>query len=130
MAIPPTPFAAYSKGPGLTELVRLYVCGLQPRPSVQLSSSSMSLTDDEYSPESGPRGKASDRSRWVFASMATPLTRSLLIPRGPGLTELVRLYVCGLQLRPSVQLSSSSMSLTDDECSSRSGPRGNASDPS
>jgi hypothetical protein len=35
----PTPFAAYSKGPGLTELLRLYGCGLQPRPSVQLSSS-------------------------------------------------------------------------------------------
>src|SRR5919106_2574492 len=32
----PTPFAAYSNGPGLTELLRLYVCGLQPRPSVQL----------------------------------------------------------------------------------------------
>jgi hypothetical protein len=36
MATLPTPFAAYSKGPGLTELLRLYVCGLQPRPSVQL----------------------------------------------------------------------------------------------
>jgi hypothetical protein len=31
MAILPTPFAAYSKGPGLAELLRLYVCGLQPR---------------------------------------------------------------------------------------------------
>jgi hypothetical protein len=36
MATLPTPFAAYSKGPGLAELLRLYVCGLQPRPSVQL----------------------------------------------------------------------------------------------
>jgi hypothetical protein len=36
MASLPSPFAAYSKGPGLTELLRLYVCGLQPRASVQL----------------------------------------------------------------------------------------------
>src|SRR5919106_1909823 len=28
---PANPFAAYSKGPGLTELLRLFVCGLQPR---------------------------------------------------------------------------------------------------
>jgi hypothetical protein len=46
---PANPFAAYSNGPGLTELLRLYACGLQPRPSVQLSSSRMSLIDHEYS---------------------------------------------------------------------------------
>jgi hypothetical protein len=29
---PANPFAAYSKGPGLTERLRFYACGLQPRP--------------------------------------------------------------------------------------------------
>src|SRR5918994_208737 len=35
----------------LTELLRLYVCGLQPRPSVQLSSSMVIANDNEYSSE-------------------------------------------------------------------------------
>ena len=37
----------------LTELLRLYVCGLQPRPSVQLSSSRVIANDNEYSRENG-----------------------------------------------------------------------------
>src|ERR687898_907124 len=74
-----------------------------------------------HSPESGPRAKASGRSRWASASMAIPPTPFAAYSKGPGLTELVRLYVCGLQPRPSVQLSSSSMSLTDDEYSRGSG---------
>ena len=60
MATLPTPFAAYSKGPGLTELPRLYACGLQPRRVLQLSSSRMSLTDHEYSSESGAQGSRND----------------------------------------------------------------------
>jgi hypothetical protein len=47
MAALPTPLAAYFNGPGLTELLRLYVCGLQPRPSLQLSSSRMIANDHE-----------------------------------------------------------------------------------
>src|SRR5918996_5829387 len=70
-------------------------------------------------PESGPRGKASGCNRWVFASMATLPTPFAAYSKGPGLTELLRLYVCGLQPRPSVQLSSSRTSLTDNEYSPR-----------
>src|ERR687892_665885 len=69
------------------------------------------------SPESGPRGKASGRSRWVFASMATLPTPFAAYSKSPGLTELLRLYVCGLQPRPSVQLSSSTMIANDNEYS-------------
>src|SRR5919109_674899 len=32
-----SPLAAYSKGRGLPELLRFYVCGLQARPSVRFS---------------------------------------------------------------------------------------------
>jgi hypothetical protein len=38
------PQGAHSNSPGLAEPVRFYVRGLQPRPSVQLSSPGMSLT--------------------------------------------------------------------------------------
>ena len=51
MATLATSFGGYSKGPGLTELLRLYVCGLQPRPAVQLSSSMVIANDNEYSSE-------------------------------------------------------------------------------
>jgi hypothetical protein len=68
-------------------------------------------------PESGPQGKPSGRSRWVFASMATLSTPFAAYSKSPGLTELLRLYVCGLQLRPSVQLSSSRMIANDNEYS-------------
>jgi hypothetical protein len=44
---------AYSNGPGLAELLRLYACGLQPRPSVQLSSSRVTANDNDYSRGSG-----------------------------------------------------------------------------
>src|SRR5919106_154879 len=47
----PTAFAAYCKGPGLTELLRLYVCGLQPRPSVQLSTPRVIANDNDISPK-------------------------------------------------------------------------------
>src|SRR5919106_6570784 len=70
-----------------------------------------------HSSESGPRVKASGRSRWVFASMTTLPTPFAAYSKGPGLTELLRSYACGLQPRPSVQLSSSRVSLTDDEYS-------------
>ena len=69
------------------------------------------------SPESGPRGKASGRSRWVFASMATLPTSFAAYSKVPGLTELLRLYVCGLQPRPSVHLSSSRVIANDNEYS-------------
>ena len=67
------------------------------------------------SPESGPRDKASGRSRWVFASMATLPTPFAAYSKGPGLAELLRLYVCGLQPRPSAQLSSSTVIANDNE---------------
>jgi hypothetical protein len=45
MASLANPFTAYSNGPGLAELLRFYVCGLQPRPSVEF------FNDNEYSLE-------------------------------------------------------------------------------
>jgi hypothetical protein len=77
----------------------------------------VSLNDNKHSPEGGPRAKASGRSRWVSTSMATLPTPFTGYSTVPGLTELLRLYVCGLQPRPSVQLSSSTMSLSDNEYS-------------
>ena len=55
-------------------------------------------------PRKWTSGKASGRSRWIFASMATLPTPFAAYSKGPGLTELLRFYVCGLQPRPSVQL--------------------------
>jgi hypothetical protein len=77
-----------------------------------------------HSPKVGPRGKASGRSRWVFASMATPPTPFAAYSNGPGLAEPLRLYVCGLQPRPSVQLSSSRVIANDNEYSPESGAQG------
>src|SRR5918996_6520078 len=71
-----------------------------------------------HSPESGPPAKASGRSRWAFASMATLPTPFTAYSKDPGLTELLRRYVCGLQPRPSVQLSSSMVIANDNEYSS------------
>src|SRR5918994_3820589 len=68
---------------------------------------------NRHSSESGPRGKASGRSQWVFASKATLPTPFLAYSNAPGLTELLRLYACGLQPRPSVQLSSSRVTAND-----------------
>jgi hypothetical protein len=68
-----------------------------------------------HSPESGPPAKASGRSRWAFASMVTLPTPFTAYSKGPGLTELLRLYVCGLQPGPSVQLSSSRVIANDNE---------------
>src|SRR5919106_940419 len=70
-----------------------------------------------HSPESGPLAKASGRSRWAFASMATLPTPFTAYSKGPGLTELLRLYVCGLQPRRSVHLSSSRVIANDNEYS-------------
>ena len=70
--------------------------------------------------ESGSRGKASGGSRWVFASMATLPIPFAAHSKGPGLTEPLRLYVCGLQPRPSIQLSSSRVIANDNEYSRES----------
>jgi hypothetical protein len=48
----PTPFTAYSNGPGLAELLRFYVC-LQPRPFGRVFIVKVSLNDNEYSRGSG-----------------------------------------------------------------------------
>src|ERR671919_1033644 len=70
MATLPTPFAAYSKGPGLTELLRLYVCGLQPRPAIQLSSSRVIANDNEYS-----RGSQESRTPTRGFRLGVPIGR-------------------------------------------------------
>jgi hypothetical protein len=43
-------------------------------------------------PKSGSRGKAAGRNRWASASMATLPTPFTAYSKGPGLTELLRLY--------------------------------------
>jgi hypothetical protein len=95
MATLPIPFAAHSKGPGLTEPLRLYVCGLQPRPSIQLSSSRVIATNNEYSRESrnpepplylplctrGRRREGQFRFALAIASLDGMTTRSPLVAR-------------------------------------------------
>ena len=49
------------------------------------------------------RGKASDRSQWASASMATLPAPLAAYSNGPGLAEPVRSYVCALQPRPFAQ---------------------------
>ena len=66
-------------------------------------------------PKSGPRDKASSRSRWVFASKATPANpvRCLFQRSGPARTSTaLRLR---LQPRPSVQVSPSRVIANDNE---------------
>src|SRR5918996_4874825 len=54
-----------------------------------------------------------------MASLANPIR--LLISKGPGLAIHLRFYVCGLQARPSVRLSSSRVHANDIERSRASG---------
>jgi hypothetical protein len=77
MATLPTPFAGYSKGPGLTELLPLYVCGLQPRPAIQLSSSRMIANDNEYS-----RGSQESRTPTRGFHLGVPIGRENPLANG------------------------------------------------
>jgi hypothetical protein len=106
MATLPTPFAAYSNGPDLTELLQLYACGLQPCPSVQPSSSKLSAMIMNIPRRWCSRASISAQPTGL-ASMATLPTPFTAYSNGPGLTELLQLYACDLQPRPSVRTSSS-----------------------
>ena len=98
MATLPTPFAAYSNGPGLTELLRLYVCGLQPRPSVQLSSSRTSLTDNEYSPRKLALSAVERRESRSFVLAGFRLAPA--VAGLAGMTTWLLLLVQPTELRP------------------------------
>jgi hypothetical protein len=93
------------------------VCDEIPRPARTRYSSGKVGPGFRHSPKVRTSGKASGRSRWVFASMATLPTPFAGYSKGPGLTELLRLYVCGLQPRPAIQLSSSRVIANDNEYS-------------
>jgi hypothetical protein len=51
-------------------------------------------------PRNWTSGKVSGRNRWVSTSMATLPTPFTGYSTRPGLTELLRLYACGLQPSP------------------------------